>query len=379
MNRSDASESRRFSRNGSIYTPIFIIAIGLGQASCAELRAMGGGAGANEKQGGREGQTEDKPRPSKYTSMTDDEIARISIKDLFGELQQVTRVAPPEKPGHHGQAEATLIFVDSIDYLAFWDRQIAILEKRYKEPDKHVSDTLYTKACLERLRFNGITDPEGVKMCVSNGLWRFQFFDLEPAIASIVHLDGYLNVIADKTFVAQTRERFVKTLGYERTKYKATVPPAPYKNREEYYGVVVKERPLSAWSYRTVRYALDYAKSRSLDAALVKSLEEALVKAPRYRCKKVSADFVRDYEGGGNYGAPYFAPDREDGDVVPCDEAAKVKPDEQMMKLLPAPKPLDDVHRWLAVDVKGDGKVVYDSGSIRGKRQPIVVYWEQEY
>jgi len=279
-------------------------------------------------------------------------------------------------------AEGTFVYDSVKDWRVYRQRVDGLIQKE-NPGDGELSSILANRYCEERyLKFQGAKGPEVEKMCKEYTRFRYSPFEQEHAVKAAIRMEALLKNVKDEKTAQDLRDQFIRTFGYEREQYRwisvDTTSPLVL-NREEFWGVRLKEKPLNQWSHRTVKYALAWAKDHNVSADVVAPLVAALPKAPRLRCAKGAAVLLREYEGGTTYGALRYDSKFFDPKVVDCSEA-KMKSDKDHLAVLPKIEPHHDRTRWLAVKPDGDWRV-YDTnrGRIGGKRLPITVYWEMEY
>lgn len=139
------------------------------------------------------------------------------------------------------------------------------------------------------------------------------------------------------------------------------------------------EVPMTEWTYRTLRFASTYAKKHGLDAAVVAELDKAMASVARTECVMRPGIFVKQYEGGSTYGAPYFDyPDYREATVVDCKKVKSLVTAAADKKALPELRPIVGT-KWLAVQPQGAWKVNRnDLGVILNQWQSADAYWERE-
>ncbi len=153
-------------------------------------------------------------------------------------------------------------------------------------------------------------------------------------------------------------------------------------NRDTYWGVQLEEVPASEWTYRTVRYAHDYAKRHGVDAKTVKSLAAWMPKVRRHSCWTLEGVyFIQDHEGGGRYGKSQVGSwDLSGAKEIDCKAAKRLPSTAWALKLLKQTDRYEyRVERWLGAKVSGGWQVQKnDLGVPLRKVQSATLVWRQE-
>jgi hypothetical protein len=204
-------------------------------------------------------------------------------------------------------------------------------------------------------------------------------------VVAAVLLEGVLHALPAES-QTPLRKAFADSLGHRRKQYlydSLDTQSPQVLNRDTMFGVQLVSVPVSEWSFRTVRYAHEYAVRYGLDAQTIALFKAAIPKARRYKCRTLDgAFFLQQHEGGGRYGPTRQGDwDLGGGDETDCDAVAKIKSTDWAWGLLRNAK-IESIPgaKWLAVKASGAWNVENsDEGNPIRKTQEATVYWREEY
>lgn len=221
---------------------------------------------------------------------------------------------------------------------------------------------LLNRYCVERyVHFQQLRGPSVDEAC--QAYWRYYDarFDQAATLQALVKMETLLPAISDEKTVRWLRTRFLHALGFERVYTRGRVQLHP--------------RPVENWSYRTIRYAIVYARRHGLDPAFVDELIAALPSAPRFRCAAGEGYFVRPLDGG----PLRYHRNHIESTVVSCGEAV-VASDPELIAALPPIDDADDRTAWGGVRPRGFWVPFHDDdGNIAGSTLAVTVYWQEEF
>jgi hypothetical protein len=277
------------------------------------------------------------PPPSAYETMTEPDLARVAVRYYLGQLDRVD-VAGNQPDGRDTQGQFTI--TSSSDLGAFRKRVDAIVHRQ--QPDDNVGHALCVRrAILE----DGKTDADATTACKPQETQRAWLDEgniaSDPVLRSM-YVDWMLAAVGDAAFAAETHRTLVDQFGWTGTRLRYHVDDPRVSNVTgnvlQYSSVA-----MAAWSRKTLRAAIHYAKDQALDAAVVGQLQTALAAAPAFRCRWDVDVVVEQYQGRGGYGAMQRAGNdvvvRPDNPVgvggeLPCGDAAKVRSDASLFAVI---------------------------------------------
>lgn len=231
--------------------------------------------------------------------------------------------------------------------------------------------TLAIRLCEEKRRFAG--QEAQASGCAKEKYLRPAGYGFQDPLNIGLLLDVLLTSYPEAD-ARKIREQFVASFGYGRQLYEYT---AIEPRSGTIYGVKLEAKPLSEWTYRTLRYAHAYSERHGLDAGVRGEIASAMKTARRYRCVKMTdVYFIQEHEGGGRYGAMSAGSWQLGGDEIECD-AVKVKSPGWAMKALRASS--YEVDKWLGAETIGAWEVERDDDNDPVKKMiEAVVYYREE-
>lgn len=327
---------------------------------------------------------EGEKRAKEIAALDDAAIADFAAKELFGLVNEVEeRRDDPNDATDWVTGAFTPAYV--AEARALKERYAALLQQKY---GANTADELYGKVlpallCVENLRFAGRLDKKGEADC-HKGHRGYSGFSADDPLKVGLLLEGLLPALDEESQQA-IRLNYVNTLGFKRTlyKYESLDTTSPnVLNRDTYWGVELERVPTSEWTYRTVRYAHDYAKRHKLDPKTVKDLAAWMPKVRRYSCRRIEGVYlIQDHEGGGRYGRPQVGSwDLSGAKEIDCKKAKRLPSTAAAMKVLKKTNRYDyRVERWIGAKASGGWQVQKnDLGVPLRKVQPIDLVWREE-
>ncbi len=300
---------------------------------------------------------------SVWATSSDEAFAALLAPEYLGTLHEIT--ALEKKPS--GTVAVGKMGFERSDVSEVDRREEALKWKKF--PSSNDFDIAVCKAVF--VEHNGLPETdEDVKRLCKDG----RFAGSEALVywaKGYVKFEMLVEQVKDAAKAKALRTEFARRAGWKREAF--TV------HDSSRWASRLVEVPMTDWTYRTLRFASTYAKKHGLDAAVVGDLEKAMASVARTECVMRPGIFVKQYEGGSSYGAPYFDyPDYREATVVDCKKVKGLVTAAADKKALPDLKPIVGT-KWLAVQPQGAWKVNRnDLGVILNQWQSADAYWERE-
>ncbi len=350
-------------------TRILLAVLAVSSQACM-IRVPGlnlGALGVSSSSAGGSSSTESAPLIAKPNSVwatsSDEAFAALLAPEYLGTLHEIT--ALEKKPA--GTVAVGKMGFEPGDVSEVERREEALRWKKFPRSDD--LDIAVCKAVF--VEHDGLPETdEDVKRLCKEG----RFAGSEALVywaKGYVKFEMLVEQVKDAAKAKALRTEFARRAGWKREGFRV--------HDSSRWASRVVEVPMTDWTYRTLRFASTYAKKHGLDAAVVSDLEKAMVSVPRTECVMRPGIFVKPYEGGSTYGAPYFDyPDYREATVVDCKKTKALVTAAADKKALPELRPIVGT-KWLAVQPQGAWKVNRnDLGVILNQWQSADAYWERE-
>jgi hypothetical protein len=242
-----------------------------------------GKAAGSSSLGATSGQPQTSGASGSAPSASDADTARLILKEVFGDI--ATQKGDFLQKGSQGSPPGDIATVERTDWFG---RQKDLLAK-YQIDER----ARFTK-CRDIATRAGLSDSNRDALCPipQNGQ---QVLGLDKAVTRELVVEALSPLLPDAE-VSAARARVVTTFGWDHLTTNAW-------QRTEVASL--HERPMSQWRRFELQLADQYAKDHSV--AAVTQVEAALAALPAHRCSFWPVMMYEDYQGGGVYGAPYYA------------------------------------------------------------------------
>ncbi|MBM4780307.1 MAG: hypothetical protein GQE15_21610 [Archangiaceae bacterium] len=298
-----------------------------------------------------------------WATSSDEAFAAMLAPEYLGTLHEIT--ALEKKPA--GTVAVGKMGFEPGDVSEVERREEALRWKKF--PGSNDLDVAVCKAVF--VEHDGLPETdEDVKRLCKDG----RFAGSEALVywaKGYVKFEMLVEQVKDAAKAKALRTEFARRAGWKREGFRV--------HDSSRWASRLVEVPMTEWTYRTLRFASTYAKKHGLDAAVLADLDKAMASVARTECVMRPGIFVKQYEGGSTYGAPYFDyPDYREATVVDCKKVKGLVTAAGDKKALPDLKPIVGT-KWLAVQPKGGWKVNRnDLGVILNQWQDADAYWERE-
>lgn len=330
-------------------------------------RSSGGGSGETASTSASSSSSSSVVAAAKPTSIwataSDEDFAAMLAPEYLGQLHEITSLE--KKPS--GTVAVGKMGFEPGDVREVERREEAVRWKKF--PSSNDLDIAVCKAVF--IEHDGLPEnDEDVRRLCKEG----RFAGSEALVywaKGYVKFEMLVEQVKDAAKAKALRTEFARRAGWKREGFRV--------HDSSRWASRLVEVPMNQWTYRTLRFASTYAKKHGLDAALVSELDKAMASAARTECVMRPGIFVKPYEGGSTYGAPYFDyPDYREATVVDCKKAKSIVTAAADKKALPELRPIVGT-KWLAVQPQGTWKVNRnDLGIILNQWQSADAYWERE-
>lgn len=298
-----------------------------------------------------------------WATSSDEQFAEMLAREYVGTLHEITGME--KKPS--GKVAIGKMGYEPGDVSEVSRREEALRWKKF--PGSNDFDVAVCKVVF--VEHDGLPETdEDVKRLCKDG----RFAGSEALVywaKGYVKFEMLVEQVKDAAKAKALRTEFARRAGWKREGF--TV------HDSSRWASQLVEVPMTEWTYRTLRFASTYAKKHGLDATVVAELDKATGSVARTECVMRPGIFVKQYEGGSTYGAPYFDyPDYREATVVDCKKVKSLVTAAADKKALPELKPIVGT-KWLAVQPQGAWKVNRnDLGVILNQWQSADAYWERE-
>lgn len=320
--------------------------------------------GSSSSSGGSSSSSAPAAKPNSiWATSSDEQFAEMLAREYVGTLHDITGLE--KKPA--GTVAVGKMGYEPGDVSEVDRREEALRWKKF--PRSSDLDIAVCKAVF--IEHDGLPETdEDVKRLCKDG----SFAGSEALVfwaKGYVKFEMLVEQVKDPAKAKVLRTEFARRAGWKREGFRV--------HDSSRWASRLVEVPATEWTYRTLRFASTYAKKHGLDGTVVADLEKAAGSVARTECVTRPGIFVKQYEGGSTYGAPYFDyPDYREATVIDCKKAKAIVTAAADKKALPELKPIVGT-KWLAVQPQGAWKVNRnDLGVILNQWQNADAYWERE-
>ncbi|MCU0694928.1 MAG: hypothetical protein MUC96_00210 [Myxococcaceae bacterium] len=301
--------------------------------NCAIIRLPGISLGGAPASSGGEASA----LPSRFSMMSEADIATMGVKRLLGELHQVSGYESAGE-GNYPVAKGTFAFSDAADEKAFEQRFIALVAKNRKVSEWDLVEKVLPKEfCENQVRLaviKGRTAAQAEALCQEHpeSLFRVSAGRSDRGLA-VLFLDALLPSLPDDKARDAATLKMAQSLGWKVKDYR--IRRGQYEH-DAGWGYALEAQDLKTWNLPTLSFALAYARAHQGASSLVASLEAAASQAPKERCFWALHIVVQDGSGTGpiRYEPRFSVTGQKTTDDLSCTELPKVKSDADLLKVM---------------------------------------------